>query len=378
MHPLLRVPGFFPVRRSPSGLTIPFLTSLALAILPMCTPEAVGAQGACQGEYRDFDFWIGEWDVLNRNRGAEDTRWFDTGTATARIYPVAAGCGIVEHWRGHAFGDFLVGFSVRSFNPQRGRWDLVLLWPNAGNPRFGELNGGFRHNRGEFYSRSLNAERDTTLTRFTFSDITPNSLRWQEGSSNDNGRTWTSNWIMEFSRREPLYQGPLLNGPSVTTLRCPDPAFRPMDFLVGEWVGIVEPDSAESEGMGLRSYVTPILEGCGVMERVSAMGQSSAWEVFRVRAFEAETNRWVEYRLDTRWPMLQRLEAEVPPAGAAWVFETPGDETRDGALRVTMTRSPDGIITWEEERYDAESGLWEENPTVSFTERLGAPTSQGG
>ena len=181
---------------------------------------------------------------------------------------------------------------------------------------------------------------------------------------------------MEFTRREPLYQGPLLNGPSVTTLRCPGPEYRGMDFLIGEWGGAVEADSVEAEGMGVRTTITPILEGCGQMERVSAIGQTSAWEVFRVRAYDAERDRWVEYRLDTRWPILQRLEAEVPPAGAPWTFQTPGDETMDGDIRVTMTRDVDGSVTWAEERYNAETSLWEASPLVAYAERLGA--SQGG
>ena len=351
---------------------------LTLALLLFLSlPLSLTAQGACMGESRQFDFWIGEWDVLNRNRPAGEPRWYDTGAATSRVYPVVAGCGIVEHWRGRAYGDFLVGFSLRAFNPQVGQWDLVLLWPNSGEPRFVGLAGGFRHSRGEFYSRGISAEGDTTVTRLTFSDITPNSVRWQDGFSTDAGISWTTGWIMEFTRREPLYQGPLLNGPSVTTLRCPDPEYRGMDFLIGEWEGATPADTAEAEGMGIWANVTPILEGCGMMERISAIGQSSAWEVFRVRAFDPVLNKWVEYRLDTRWPLIQRLEAEVPPAGAPWVFQAPGDETVDGELRVTMTRSVDGTVTWADERYNAENSQWEANPLVVYTQRMGG-ASQGG
>jgi hypothetical protein len=151
---------------------------ILVSLFAMATPVALNAQGICQGESRAFDFWVGEWDVLNRNRPTEEARWYDTGRATARVYPVVAGCGIVEHWRGHAFGDFLVGFSLRAFNPASGQWELVLLWPNTGQPRFGVMAGGFRHNRGEFFMRNLTAAGDTTVTRLTFSDITPNSLRW--------------------------------------------------------------------------------------------------------------------------------------------------------------------------------------------------------
>jgi hypothetical protein len=365
--------------RSRAALAHPIgVAVLGLAVLLPTQPGLLSAQGACGPESRQFDFWVGEWDVLNRNRPPEDVRWYETGTATARVYPVVAGCGLVEHWRGHAFGEFLVGFSLRAFNPQLGQWNLVLLWPNQGQPRFGELAGGFRHSRGEFYSRSIAETGDTTITRFTFSDVTPTTIRWQDGTSDDNGRTWDSSWIMEFSRREPLYQGPLLNGPSVTTLRCPGPEYRGMDDLVGEWTGSVEADTLETEGMGARAHVVPILEGCGHMERVSAMGQNSAWEIFRVRTYEAELDRWVEYRLDTRWPVIQRLEAEVPPAGAPWVFHTVGEGTEDGALRVTMNRGVDGSLTWNEERYNAQTGQWEPNPSVAYIERLGAASQGGG
>ena len=352
------------------------LSALAVLIF-LAVPGSLNAQGACTVESRAFDFWTGEWDVLNRNRPAGDVRWYDTGTATARVYPVVAGCGLVEHWRGHAFGEFVVGFSLRAYNPQRGQWDLVLLWPNSGVPRFGELYGGFRHNRGEFFNQNITAEGDTTITRFTFSDITPDGLRWQNGDSNDAGRTWDSSWIMEFSRREPLYQGPLLNGPAVTTLRCPGPEYRSLDFLIGEWAGAVEADSAEAEGMGVRSNITPILDGCGVMEKVSAVGQASAWEVFRVWAYEQSEDKWVGYWLDTRWPILQRLEAEVPPAGAPWVFQSGSPEPLDGDLRVTMDRGVSGSIAWHQERFNAQNARWEANPLVTYAERLGNPTVGG-
>ena len=150
-----------------------------------------------------------------------------------------------------------------------------------------------------------------------------------------------------------------------------------MDFLIGEWEGATAADTVETEGMGLLADVAPILEGCGMMERISAIGQNSAWEVFRVRAFEPARNVWVEYRLDTRWPILQRLEAEVPPAGAPWVFQTPGEGTLDGDLRVTMNRGVDGRVTWEEERYNAETTQWEVSPTVIYSQRLGGVPSGG-
>ena len=340
-------------------------------------PAPVLTQVPCGPESRQFDFWFGEWDVLNRNRPGDESRWYDTGMATDRVYPVAGGCGVVEHWRGDAFGEFLVGFSLRAFNPTTRQWDLVLLWPSNGRPRFGELRGGFRHGRGEFYSRGVGPQGDTTFTRFTFSDITPETVLWQDGTSTDGGRSWSSAWIMEFTRREPLYQGPLLNGPTVTTLRCPRPEHRSLDFLLGEWRGQSPSTFTPEQGADVRSEVTPILEGCGIMERVQAVGQSSAWEIFRVRSFEPGRQMWVEYRIDTRQPTIQRLEASLPSDGEPWVFESPGDPRSEGDLRVTVTQTPNGQVSWTEERWNAEAGQWQLQPDILFTERLGAVSAGG-
>ncbi|MGM0670183.1 MAG: hypothetical protein ACQET1_10735 [Gemmatimonadota bacterium] len=345
---------------------------LLLAIITIPLSREALAQGPCTGPYRDFDFWIGEWDVLNRNRPDGESRWYDTGMATDRVYPIAAGCGIVEHWRGSAFGEDMEGFSVRAFNPNTGQWELVLLWPTDGLPRFGVLRGGFRHNRGEFFSRNVSTEGDTTYTRFTFSDITPETVRWQDGTSSDDGRTWSSSWIMEFTRRELLYQGPLLNGPSVTTLRCPAREHRAMDFLIGEWRGRSPETASEEDAELVKAGVHPVLDGCGIMERVQAMGQNSAWEVFRVRTYEPEREKWVEYRLDTRVPWLQRLEADPPEAGQPWVFMSPGTERADQDLRVTLTRDSDGPIRWSEERWNAEAGQWQLRPGLVYEMRVGA------
>jgi len=42
-------------------------------------------------------------------------------------------------------------------------------------------------------------EGKPTLTRFAWSNVTPNSARWQQAFSDD-GKTGSTNWIMEFQR----------------------------------------------------------------------------------------------------------------------------------------------------------------------------------
>ncbi len=39
--------------------------------------------------------------------------------------------------------------------------------------------------------------------RYTWSDITAESCRWEQAFSPDKGETWETNWVMEFTRTGP-------------------------------------------------------------------------------------------------------------------------------------------------------------------------------
>ena len=56
------------------------------------------------------------------------------------------------------------------------------------------------HNgRGEFYGQeSLNGR--AIFVRFVISDITPNSVRFEQAFSDDGGKSWEVNWIAVDTR----------------------------------------------------------------------------------------------------------------------------------------------------------------------------------
>lgn len=41
------------------------------------------------------------------------------------------------------------------------------------------------------------------MVRFIWSDITLNSSRWQQAFSEDAGKSWETNWVMDFKRAVP-------------------------------------------------------------------------------------------------------------------------------------------------------------------------------
>ena len=85
------------------------------------------------------------------------------------------------------------GLSLRLYNPQSRQWSLNFASSSGGTlsvPTIGE----FKNGRGEFYDQeSFNGR--TILVRNVFSDITPNSYRFEQAFSDDGGKTWEVNWI---------------------------------------------------------------------------------------------------------------------------------------------------------------------------------------
>jgi hypothetical protein len=96
--------------------------------------DAVAQQGAppptrCDAPiYRQFDFWIGEW-------GVTDPAGKKVGESS--ITREAAGCLIVEHWKG-ASG--VSGQSYNFYDPGSGKWRQVWVAPSEETDYIGALN----------------------------------------------------------------------------------------------------------------------------------------------------------------------------------------------------------------------------------------------
>ena len=148
---------------------------------------------------RQFDFWLGEWDVTNRFL-QEDGSWQEV-PAIAKIWASLDGQVIVEHWASRSEQWPMRGFSMRAYDPETETWTIALCWPNpAGEAaNFSFMEGAFRNGRGEFF-RKIEEGGEPGNVRFTFSDASANSLRWDQAIRTDDGG-WRTTWIMEWARR---------------------------------------------------------------------------------------------------------------------------------------------------------------------------------
>ena len=212
---------------------------------------------------RRFDFWVGEWDV-NLRTLQEDLTWQDSHRARASIYSILGGKAILELWDSQP----IKGFSLRYFDTGKNRWVLWLNWPGPNRSGSSSLEGRFRHGRGEFFSTRKQPDGTELLSRYSFSDISPVSLRWDDAYSKDGGKTWSRSWIMEFSRTAAAPEWPRGKiGPTFEDgARCDRGEFRALDMLAGERRGEIAfgPDG-DGGSVAARLRGVKILDGCAVM-----------------------------------------------------------------------------------------------------------------
>jgi hypothetical protein len=144
----------------------------------------------------DFDWDIGTWKVHMRrllHPLTGSASWVDyNGTDVVRsVWDGRANLGEVEDDgpAGH-----LELLTLRLYNPQTHLWSINIANSTSGTlspPAIGE----FKDGRGEFYDQEPFNGR-TILVRFSVSDITPNSCRFDQAFSADGGKNWEVNLIV--------------------------------------------------------------------------------------------------------------------------------------------------------------------------------------
>ena len=165
------------------------------------TPKPVVADADLSGLH-DFDFLVGEWRVHSRRlkeRLAASTDWEEfEGTITSRR--LMDGWANVDDTVFHTPQGIYRGVAPRAYDPKSGQW--AIWWIDGRNP-FGALDppvkGRFVKGVGTFYADDVLRGKPIKV-RFTWSDITPTTARWEQAFSPDGGKTWETNWMQKLER----------------------------------------------------------------------------------------------------------------------------------------------------------------------------------
>jgi hypothetical protein len=175
------------------------LCCLALLVQPS---RALAQQNpaAAHDPQHDFDFEIGTWHThLQRLQHplTGSTTWLEYD-GTSYIRKIWNGKANLVELEVDAPTGHIEGLSLRLYNPQSHQWSL-----NFANGAQGTMSiptvGEFKNGRGEFYDQEPFNNR-TILVRNVFENITAHSYRFEQGFSDDGGKTWEVNWIAVDTR----------------------------------------------------------------------------------------------------------------------------------------------------------------------------------
>lgn len=137
-------------------------------------------------EYRQLDYWVGEWNVFNP-AGVQ--------VGKSRIEKIVGDCIILENWMGNGGND---GKSFNKWNPQLARWEQ--FWASsAGETTFfyGQLEG----KNIVYHTDALpQPGGGTAQRRLTFFDLGPNEVRQFSEISSDGGKTYVTEYDFTYKR----------------------------------------------------------------------------------------------------------------------------------------------------------------------------------
>lgn len=124
---------------------------------------------------RQFDFWVGEWNV-------ENPQGQPAGTSSVQL--ILGDCVVFENWTGA--GGF-AGKSFNFYNPQKGKWQQTWVDAVGGVLEFtGEYKDGKM-----LYTAETVSQNTKTLHRLTFFNLPTGRVRQLWEQSTDGGKVWS-------------------------------------------------------------------------------------------------------------------------------------------------------------------------------------------
>jgi hypothetical protein len=295
--------------RRANGLTVscdvrwlPLVCLAGILTLATSAPTLL-AQGVGTGSapvvrdgQHDFDFDIGIWKThLSRLQHplTGSTSWteYEGTTVVSKIWNGRANLAELE---ANGPAGHLEVLSLRLYNPQSRQWSL-----NTASSRSGTISiptiGAFTNGRGEFFDIEPFNGR-SILVRNVWSDITPDSCRFEQSFSADGGKTWEVNWVAIDTRittsadaQKPLAAQSSAGGPD---------GRHDFDFAIGTWKAhlsrLVHPLTGSTTWVTYEgtAVVRKVWNGRANLEEFEADGTAGHIEGLTLRLYDPQARQW--------------------------------------------------------------------------------------
>lgn len=162
--------------------------SLSLAALPQLATAAGTTDSCAQAENGQFDFWVGEWDVVFTADGKP--------AGHSLVEKLYGGCALRENWQSHSG---YVGGSLNFYDRTAGRWRQTWIGSDGVPTDYaGGLSGSAMVFRATLPGESPGK---TVAMRMTFTPLGDGSVRQLIEASDDGGANWRPEYDLTYRRR---------------------------------------------------------------------------------------------------------------------------------------------------------------------------------
>ena len=155
----------------------------------LAAPAAAQAARCPDPEFRQFNFWLGDWDTFESDYSEPNS------IARARIDPIAAGCAIHELYEQT---DGLIGDSILSYDPLGKVWQQTWV-DNRGSLLV--ISGAFKDGAVTMEGEMRLRNGSRVLQRITWK-VEADGVREFSMRSKDGGKTWEPFFDVLFKKRK--------------------------------------------------------------------------------------------------------------------------------------------------------------------------------
>lgn len=176
---------------APTTPALPAPAPASAPAAPASAPQqAAAVSPACSGpEHRQFDFWLGVWDVYGGADGSQRIGGND-------IRRVASGCALAEHWTNARGQD---GRSLNAYDAAAGGWTQFWI---GGDGVVLRLSGSLREDGAMAMEGTLaDGKGGVQRQRIVWTPQADGSVTQRWDTSDDAGATWVTAFQGTYRRR---------------------------------------------------------------------------------------------------------------------------------------------------------------------------------
>ena len=168
-----------------------------VANVPAAPPAASTIAKPCAGpEFRQLDFWIGDWAVKIHARASPTSdQWSDAG-GTQHVHSILSGCAIEENFSAEGAPAW-AGRSFSTFDGITKKWRQTWVDDSGG---YIPLDGGPEGTEFALYGPPREIQGLKFQMRMVWSHITADALRWEWQRSTDGWQTNTLMMAIDYTR----------------------------------------------------------------------------------------------------------------------------------------------------------------------------------